>query len=171
MRDSRCAPPTAPASLSTGSVCALEGRAQDLLEDEAVPKATPSMKPAPLEYLAAATPDDALVALARFEGNARLLAGGQSLVPLLTMRLLRPTAVIDINGISGLGRITAGGGVVRVGALVRYSTLESSPVVRERLPLLARPSRSSATGRFAIAAPSVARSAMPIRRARWRSAR
>jgi carbon-monoxide dehydrogenase medium subunit len=95
------------------------------------------MKPAPLEYLRAATPGDALAALARFEGNARLLAGGQSLVPLLSMRLLRPTAVIDINAIPGLDRITPGAGMVRVGALARYSSLESSPVVREQIPLLA----------------------------------
>ena len=96
------------------------------------------MKPAPLEYVTAATPADALAALARFAGNARLLAGGQSLVPLLSMRLLRPTAVIDINAIPGLDRITPAAGVVRVGALARYSALESSPVVRGRIPLLAR---------------------------------
>ena len=96
------------------------------------------MKPAPLEYLAAATTEEALAALARFEADARLLAGGQSLVPLLSMRLVRPTAVIDINGLSGLGHITADGGVVRVGALARYSALEASPVVGARLPLLAR---------------------------------
>ena len=95
------------------------------------------MKPAPLEYLAAATAEEALAALARFGGNARLLAGGQSLVPLLNMRLLRPTAVIDINGIPGLGGIAVGDGVVRVGALVRYSALEASAVIRERVPLLA----------------------------------
>jgi carbon-monoxide dehydrogenase medium subunit len=95
------------------------------------------MKPAPLEYLAAATADDAVAALARFEGGARLLAGGQSLVPLLSMRLLRPTAVIDINGIPGLDGIVPAGGVVRVGALARYSALEASPVVRARIPLVA----------------------------------
>jgi hypothetical protein len=66
------------------------------------------MKPAPLEYLAASTAEEALAALARFDGNARLLGGGQSLVPMLSMRLLRPTAVIDINGIPGLDRIVKG---------------------------------------------------------------
>ena len=96
------------------------------------------MKPAPLEYVAASTAEEALAALARFDGNARLLAGGQSLVPLLSMRLLRPTAVIDINGIPGLDGIVANGGVVRVGALARYSTLEASAVIRQRVPLLAR---------------------------------
>ena len=96
------------------------------------------MKPAPLEYVAASTAEEALAALARFDGNARLLAGGQSLVPLLSMRLLRPTAVIDINGIPGLDSIVAEGSVIRVGALARYSTLEASAVIRERVPLLAR---------------------------------
>jgi carbon-monoxide dehydrogenase medium subunit len=96
------------------------------------------MKPAPLEYLAASTTEEAVAALARFDGNARLLAGGQSLVPLLSMRLLRPTAVIDINGIPGLGEIAVRDGVVRVGALARYSALETSNVIGERVPLLAK---------------------------------
>ena len=96
------------------------------------------MKPAPLEYLTAATAEEAVTALARFDGNARLIAGGQSLVPLLNMRLLRPTAVIDINGIPELDRIAAADGVVRVGALARYSTLEASTVIREQVPLLAK---------------------------------
>ena len=52
------------------------------------------------------------------------------------MRLLRPTAVIDINGIPGLDGIVVGDGVVRVGALARYSALEASAVIRERIPLL-----------------------------------
>ena len=96
------------------------------------------MKPAPLEYLTALTVEEALAALARFDGNVRLLAGGQSLVPLLSMRLLRPMAVVDINRIPGLDRIVTADGVVRVGALARYSALEASPVIRERVPLLAK---------------------------------
>jgi aerobic carbon-monoxide dehydrogenase medium subunit len=96
------------------------------------------MKPAPLEYLSASTTEEAVAALARFDGNARLLAGGQSLVPLLSMRLLRPTAVIDINDIPGLGEIAVQDGMVRVGALARYSALEVSDVIRERVPVLAR---------------------------------
>ena len=96
------------------------------------------MKPAPLEYLTAATAEEAVAALVRLDGNARLLAGGQSLVPLLSMRLLRPTAVVDINGIPGLDRIEAGDGVVRIGALARYSALETSAVIREQVPLLAQ---------------------------------
>lgn len=96
------------------------------------------MKPAPLEYLAVTSPDEAVDALERFEGAARLLAGGQSLVPLLNMRVLRPAALIDINPIGGLDGVTLDRGVVRIGALARYSALESSPLIQERLPLLAR---------------------------------
>lgn len=96
------------------------------------------MKPAPLEYLVARTADEALDGLDRYQGAARLLAGGQSLVPLLNMRLMRPAAVIDINPIPDLAGVHPDGGVVRVGALARYSALESSAVVRERLPLLSR---------------------------------
>ena len=96
------------------------------------------MKPAPLEYLIAGTTAEALAMLERFEGGARPLAGGQSLVPLLSMRLLRPAAVVDINRIPGLDGVTVDGGAIRVGALARYSALEASPTVRDRLPLLAR---------------------------------
>ena len=64
------------------------------------------MKPAPLEYVAVHTVEEARQVLARYDGAARLLAGGQSLVPLLNMRLMRPAAVIDINGIAGLDEIT-----------------------------------------------------------------
>ncbi|MBI1964493.1 MAG: xanthine dehydrogenase family protein subunit M [Candidatus Rokubacteria bacterium] len=96
------------------------------------------MKPAPFEYVTAETTEAAVAALERFEGNARCLAGGQSLVPLLNMRLLRPAAVIDLNRLSGLDHVTVDDGRVRVGALVRYSTLETSALVAERIPLLAR---------------------------------
>jgi aerobic carbon-monoxide dehydrogenase medium subunit len=96
------------------------------------------MKPAPLEYLVADTPEAALAALGRYDGAARLLAGGQSLVPLLSMRLLRPPAVVDINRLRDLDGVHPDGGTVRIGALARYAALETSPAVRERLPLLAR---------------------------------
>jgi carbon-monoxide dehydrogenase medium subunit len=96
------------------------------------------MKPAPFEYVTAESTGAAIEALERFEGNARCLAGGQSLVPLLNMRLLRPSAVIDINHIPGLDHMTADEETVRLGALVRYSALETAALVRERLPLIAR---------------------------------
>lgn len=96
------------------------------------------MKPAPLEYVSVRTVDEAMEALARYDGAARPLAGGQSLVPLLNMRLMRPAAVIDITPIAGLDQVVVDAGVVRVGALARYSSLERSPTVREHLPLVAR---------------------------------
>ena len=131
----------------------------------------PLMKPAPLEYLAASTAEEALAALERFAGNARLLAGGQSLVPLLSMRLLRPTAVIESTGSPGLDRIVAGDGVVarrRAGAVL--ATWRRRPRSASGSRCSRKPSPSSATGRSAIAARSAARCATPIRPASWPSA-
>jgi carbon-monoxide dehydrogenase medium subunit len=96
------------------------------------------VKAAPLEYVKPATVDAALQALEDHLGMARVLAGGQSLVPMLGMRLMRPSALVDINGLGDeLGRIEARGAETVVGALVRYAAIESSPVISERLPLLA----------------------------------
>jgi aerobic carbon-monoxide dehydrogenase medium subunit len=94
------------------------------------------VKPAPFEYRRAESVQEAVTLLAEYEGMARVLAGGQSLVPMLHMRLMRPALIIDINRIPGLDRITTAGAGTRVGALVRYSTLERSPVIGERLPLV-----------------------------------
>ena len=71
-----------------------------------------------------------------YDGGARVLAGGQSLMPMMNMRLWRPDAVVDINGLTDLAQLTVDGDETRIGALVRYSTLEFSPLVAERLPLL-----------------------------------
>jgi carbon-monoxide dehydrogenase medium subunit len=95
------------------------------------------MKPAPFEYVVAGSPGEAVAALARYDGDARILAGGQSLVPMLNMRLLRPAAIVDVNRIEGLDGVHAQDDGVRVGALARYAALEFSPVVAARLPLLA----------------------------------
>jgi aerobic carbon-monoxide dehydrogenase medium subunit len=96
------------------------------------------MKAAPFAYIAPRTVEDALAALRRYDGAARVLAGGQSLVPMLAMRLMRPAAVVDINGLApDLGRIVVRGEATLVGALVRYSELETSATVAERLPLVA----------------------------------
>jgi carbon-monoxide dehydrogenase medium subunit len=95
------------------------------------------VKAAPFEYVRPATVDEALQALEEHLGMARVLAGGQSLVPMLGMRLMRPSALVDINGLADeLGRIESNGSETVIGALVRYATIESSPVVSERLPLL-----------------------------------
>lgn len=93
------------------------------------------MKPAPFAYVRPQTVEDALAALAA-DQDARVLAGGQSLVPMMHMRLMRPSTVVDINRLPGLGGIACVDGTTTISALVRYTTVEGSPVVRERLPLL-----------------------------------
>lgn len=94
------------------------------------------MKAAPLEYLRPQSVDEALRMLDEHAGMARVLSGGQSLVPMLHMRLMRPMAVVDVNRLGELGGIDARGTEVVVGALVRYAELETSPVIAEHLPLL-----------------------------------
>ena len=96
------------------------------------------MKAAPFGYHRASSIAEAVGYLEVYEGSARVLAGGQSLVPMMNMRLLRPDAVIDINGIAELEEIRVVGDTTEVGAMVRYATLERSPIVAERLPLLTR---------------------------------
>jgi len=94
------------------------------------------VKPAPFAYERASSTDEAVAMLERYQGGARLLAGGQSLVPLLNMRLMQPEAVIDVNRIPGLDGVREDNGLVRIGAMARYSSIEWSPVVGARLPLL-----------------------------------
>lgn len=94
------------------------------------------MKPAPFRYVRARSVDDALEWLAR-EPGAKVLAGGQSLVPLLNMRLARPDVVVDINGLEGeLAGIRPEEGRIRVGALTRHWRLETDPVLLEQCPLV-----------------------------------
>ncbi len=96
------------------------------------------MKPAPFEYHAPRALDEALDLLARHGAEAKVLAGGQSLVPLMNMRLARPALVVDVNRVAGLGEVRpVGDGGLALGALTRQRTLERSPLVRRRAPLLA----------------------------------
>jgi carbon-monoxide dehydrogenase medium subunit len=96
------------------------------------------VKPAAFAYHRPTSVAEAVAHLADHQGTARVLAGGQSLVPMLNMRLWRPSALIDINEVDELDDITVDGGRTVLGALVRYATLERSAVVAERLPLIAR---------------------------------
>ena len=96
------------------------------------------MKPVPFSYRRPGTLEEALDLLAEHGDEAAVLAGGQTLMPMLAMRLSRPSVLIDINRVPGLDHIADERGVVRIGALVRYADLEDSAVVRERLPLVAR---------------------------------
>lgn len=95
------------------------------------------MKPAPFDYVRAATVDEAVAILAGSNGEAKVLAGGQSLVPMLNFRVVDVPLFVDINGIEGLDRIeeTDGGGL-RIGALTRHSTLETSNLVKDRFPVM-----------------------------------
>lgn len=94
------------------------------------------MKPPPLEYRRAESLEEALSLLAEGGWDAKALAGGQSLVPLLNFRLARPSLVVELNGLPGLDGIAETNGGLRVGALVRQSALERSPLAA-RCPLLA----------------------------------
>ena len=94
------------------------------------------MKPPRFDYHAPATIDEAIALLARYGGDGKVLAGGQSLMPLLNFRLSRPAALIDLNGIASLAYIRENDGEVRLGAMTRQRTIEFSPVVQRRLPLL-----------------------------------
>src|SRR2546430_2841053 len=95
------------------------------------------MKTPPFEYHAPETLDEVLALLAEHGDEAKLLAGGQSLVPLLAMRLARPAQLIDLNRVEGLAGIDERDGTVAFGAMVRTRAAEQSQAVRERLPLLA----------------------------------
>lgn len=97
------------------------------------------MKPPKFDYYAPTTLDEALELLAQHGDDAKVLAGGQSLMPLLNMRLSRPSVIIDINGVPGLDYIEeADDGGLRIGALTRQRTLERSSLVRDKNPLIAQ---------------------------------
>jgi carbon-monoxide dehydrogenase medium subunit len=95
------------------------------------------VKPAPFAYKKARSLDDAVALLSEHK-DARLLAGGQSLIATLNMRLSAPRLLIDINGINGLDQIAAKGGMVEIGALVRHVQAERSDTIAKHAPLIAR---------------------------------
>ena len=100
------------------------------------------MKPAPFRYARPSSLAEATALLAAAPGDTKLLAGGQSLVPMLNMRLVRPAVLVDVNGLRELTGITPlPGGGLRLGALARHAELAASPLVRERAPLLAEAAR------------------------------
>jgi carbon-monoxide dehydrogenase medium subunit len=96
------------------------------------------MKPAPFEYLAPSSLEEALEALAARGGDAKLLAGGQSLIPVMNFRLAQPAALVDLNRLAGLDYVREDGdGTLRIGAMTRQRRLEREPAVGRRAPLLA----------------------------------
>lgn len=94
------------------------------------------MKPAPLQYVRATDLAHAVAVLTEHGGDAKLLAGGQSLVPLLAMRLAQPTALVDLAHVDGLAGITDAGDHLEIGAMTRTRDVETSPLVGARVPLL-----------------------------------
>jgi carbon-monoxide dehydrogenase medium subunit len=95
------------------------------------------MIPAPFDYQRAGSVDEAIELLASLGDDAKLLAGGHSLLPLMKLRLAQPTVLVDIGRIGDLSYVEDGGGTVRIGALTRHHDVASSDLVREQAPLLA----------------------------------
>ncbi len=95
------------------------------------------MIPRSFEYYAPRTLSEAVSLLEKLGPDAKILSGGQSLIPMMKLRLASPPFIVDINHIPDLGYISETDGSLRIGALVRESDLESSPLVRSRYPLLA----------------------------------
>ena len=96
------------------------------------------MKPAPLRYSRPRSTAEALAALASLGEHGKVLAGGQSLVPLLSMRLAAPEHLVDINRLAELGYVRVEDGQVRVGALARHAEVLADPAAAAAQPLLAK---------------------------------
>lgn len=95
------------------------------------------MKPAPFSYHRPTTLDEALALLAEYGDDAMLIAGGQSLVPMMNFRLVSPEHLVDLAGVGGLEAIEETGDTITIGARVRHADLAASPVVRRSCPMLA----------------------------------
>jgi carbon-monoxide dehydrogenase medium subunit len=94
------------------------------------------MKPAQFEYVSPSTVDAAVEALVASNGEGKVLAGGQSLLPLLNFRMARPTVLVDLNRIEGLSYIEDRGDRIAIGALTRHRELEHSPLIALKLPVM-----------------------------------
>ena len=122
------------------------------------------MKPAPFDYLRADDEEEAVCALAEAGEDAQLLAGGQTLMPMLNMRLVEPAVLIDISRLAGRAAIDDDGAVIEVGAAATQASLEAWPALARRAPLLAQAlplighvqtrSRGTVCGSIAFADPS-----------------
>jgi aerobic carbon-monoxide dehydrogenase medium subunit len=99
------------------------------------------MIPSAFEYHPAASIREAMELLARLGDEAKVLSGGQSLIPLMKLRLANPRHLVDINGIPGLAYVREADGALRIGALAREADLDESELVRMRYPLLADTAR------------------------------
>ena len=94
------------------------------------------MKPPLLSYVAATSLEEAVDLLDKHDGEAALLAGGQSLMPILNFRIGAPSVIVDINAVPGLDRIEVADGDLHIGALVRHADLLRSDIIDEHFPVL-----------------------------------
>lgn len=94
------------------------------------------MIPGAFDYQVATSVNEAVALLDQYGGEAKILAGGQSLIPLMRFRLANPAVLIDINRITDLEYIQEADGVLHIGALTREGELDASPLIRERYPIL-----------------------------------
>ncbi len=95
------------------------------------------MYPAAFEYHTPTTVKDALGLLGRFKDDAKLLAGGHSLIPMMKLRLAQPKHLIDLRKVPGLGGIKEDGGTIVLGAMTTHWQMESSPLLKQKCPILA----------------------------------
>ena len=94
------------------------------------------MKPAPFKYVAPRSLEEAIAVLQQNSLDGKILAGGQSLLPLLNLRLAKPKVLIDVNGISDFDTIRESPESISIGAMTRQSKVENSSLVREKCPIL-----------------------------------
>jgi CO/xanthine dehydrogenase FAD-binding subunit len=99
------------------------------------------MKPPPFEYVAPRKIEEAVGLLAQHGDGAKVLAGGQSLLPLLNFRIAQPAVLVDVNRVAELAYVRAADGGVAIGAMTRQHTLERADLVRTRLPIVAEACR------------------------------
>ncbi|MEJ8838139.1 FAD binding domain-containing protein [Ramlibacter sp. AN1133] len=104
------------------------------------------MKPAAFSYHRPSSVDEALELLARFGAEAKIIAGGQSLVPMMNMRLASPAHLVDLNDLSELAQLRVCADRLEVGALARHHTLAESPLAAEHCPLLGQAARTIGHG-------------------------
>jgi carbon-monoxide dehydrogenase medium subunit len=93
--------------------------------------------PAEFEYFAPTTVAEVLSLLARYGDDAKILAGGQSLIPMMKLRIASPRFLIDVNRIEGLSELRRDGDRLQIGALCRHAAIANSALVREHLPIMA----------------------------------
>src|SRR4026208_670736 len=94
------------------------------------------MIPRSFEYFSPRTLEEAIGLLKKLGLDAKLLSGGQSLIPMMKLRIVSPQHIVDINGIPGLDYISVSDGQLKIGALAREHQIETSDVISQKLPIL-----------------------------------